>query len=238
MAVEFETDVLEVISRTSRLKSFRFRIKETAVFKPGQFFSVTIKVKGREETKYFSFSNSPTEQGYLEFTKRITESEFSKALDELKPGSWARLNMAYGNFTFEGEYPKLAFLSGGIGITPLRSICKFTADKKLSTDIVLIYSNDKEEGIIFKRDLDEISSANKNIRVVYTLTSSGVDKQVWPGRTGYIDDKMIKQEIPDYQERVFYACGPPKMVENLTTVLKNGLSISQDKIKVENFAGY
>ena len=235
---EFETQVLDIIQRTHNVKSFRFKTKEDVSFKPGQFFFVTIKIEETEKTKHFSFSNSPAEKGYVEFTKRITDSEFSKALDRLKTGDLARLRMPYGSFTFEGEYEKIAFLSGGIGITPIRSICKFAADMKLPTNIVLLYGNSEEEDIIFKQDLDEISSANRNIRIVYTLTSPDIDKQSWQGKTGYIDEKMIKDEIPDYKERVFYACGPPKMVESLTNILKNELGITEGKIKTENFTGY
>lgn len=30
----------------------------------------------------------------------------------------------YGDFTFQGEYEKVGMLTGGIGITPLRSMIK------------------------------------------------------------------------------------------------------------------
>ena len=235
---EFETEVSDIIQRTHNVKSFRFRIKEDIDFKPGQFFFVTIKIEGIERTKHFSFSNSPTEKGYVEFTKRITDSEFSKALDKLKIGDWARLKMPYGSFVFEGQYKKIAFLSGGIGIAPIRSICKFVTDMRLAADIVLLYGNNKEEDIIFRQDLDQMQSVNKNIHIVYTLTSSDIDSKIWQSRVGFIDDKMITQEIPDFNERTFYICGPPKMVENLINILKNKLSIQSDKIKTENFTGY
>ena len=236
--VEFETEVLDIIQRTPTVKSFRFKIKQNVDFKAGQFFFVTVKVDGAERTKHFSFSNSPTEKGYIEFTKRITESEYSEALDRLKIGDWAKLKMAYGSFTFESEYGKIAFLSGGIGITPIRSICKFATDKGLPTDIVLLYGNNREQDIIFGQDLDQMAKTNKDIRIVYTLTSADIDRKSWLGRTGYIDDKMIKEEIPDFKDRVFYICGPPKMVESLTDILKNRLDVGEDKIKLENFAGY
>ncbi len=235
---EFEIEVSDIIQRTHNVKSFRFKTKKDVDFKPGQFFFVTIKIGGVEKTKHFSFSNSPTEKEYVEFTKRITDSEFSKALDKLNIGDWAKLRMPYGSFTFEGEYGKIAFLSGGIGITPIRSICKYATDMKLPTDIVLLYGNNKEEGIIFRDDFDKMRSVNENLRIVYTLTSLDIDKQTWQGRTGYIDDKMIKEEIRDYKERVFYLCGPPKMVESLIDILKDKLGVQENKIRTENFTGY
>jgi len=236
--IKFETEVLDIVQRTHNVKSFRFKIKEDVDFKPGQFFFVTLKIDGTERTKHFSFSNSPTEKGYVEFTKRITDSKFSQALERLKTGDWARLKMPYGSFTFEGEYKKIAFLSGGIGITPIRSICKFATDSMLPTDMVLLYGNNREEDIIFRQDLDNMQSVNKNLRIVYTLTSPDIDRKTWQGRIGYIDDKMIKEEISDFNERVFYICGPPKMVESLINSLRNKLSAQQDKIRIENFIGY
>jgi len=236
--IKLETKVLDIIQRTHNVKSFRFRIKEDVDFKPGQFFFVTIKIDGTERTKHFSFSNSPTEKGYIEFTKRITDSEFSQVLERLKIGDWARLKMPYGSFTFGGEYKKITFLSGGIGITPIRSICKFVTDMRLSTDTVLIYGNNTEEDIIFRKDLDDMQAVNKNLRIVYTLTSPDIDRKTWQGRIGYIDDKMIKEEISDFNERTFYICGPPRMVESLINVLRNKLGVQQDKIRIENFVGY
>ncbi|MCK4261661.1 hypothetical protein KAX00_00980 [bacterium] len=236
--ITVETEVLDIIQRTGDVKSFRFKIKEDVDFKPGQFFFVAIKIDGVERTKHFSFSNSPTEKGYVEFTKRITGSEFSQALDKLKVGDWAKLKMPNGSFTFQGEYEKVAFLSGGIGITPIRSICRFTTDKGLATDIVLLYSSRTEDDIIFRQDLDEIASVNENIRVVHTLTSPDVDAKTWKGRTGRVDEKMIREEMKDYGERIFYVCGPPKMVEGLVDILKNRLSVGEGKIKTENFVGY
>lgn len=236
--IEFETELINIIQRTHNVKSFRFVTKENAKFKPGQFFFVTINIDGTQRTKHFSFSNSPTEKGYAEFTKRITESEFSGALERLKIGDQVRLKMPYGAFTFEGEYEKIAFLSGGIGITPIRSICKFATDMRLTTDIALLYGNNREEDIIFRQGLDEMSSIDKNIHIVYTLTSQNIDKESWQGRIGYIDDKMIKEEIPDFSERIFYLCGPPKMVEGLNVILKNKLNLKEDNIKTENFVGY
>ncbi|MFN3480596.1 MAG: hypothetical protein ACK415_09440 [Thermodesulfovibrionales bacterium] len=49
---------------------------------------------------------------------------------------------------------------------------------------------------------------------------------------------MIKQEIPDYKERVFYIYGPPKMVDYLRSLLSDELKLGKEKIKRENFLGY
>ncbi len=235
--ITFETEVLAIIKRTAGIKSFHFKTNPQANFKPGQFFMLTIRINGQEVTKHFSFSNSPTETDYIEFTKRLTDSAYSQALDKLKVGDWARIKMPLGSFTFEGEQPKTAFLSGGIGITPIRSIWKAALDNKLSGEMILLYSNRTKDDIAFKQDFDQMAGANQKMRVIYTITDAQAGES-WPGRVGRIDSNMIKQEIPDYRQRVFYVCGPPKMVEALTSVLKSGLGIAENKIRTENFAGY
>ena len=236
--ITFETKVIDIIDRAPGVKSFRFRPDERLDFKPGQFFFVGIMIDGAERTKHFSFSNSPTEKGYIEFTKRLTGSEFSNALDRLKPGDWVRIKAPMGKFTYDGTPRKIAFLSGGIGITPIRSICKFISDKGVDSDIVLLYGNNTERDIIFKEDLDKIAASGKRLKITYTLISSDIDKNTWQGRTGYINKAMIEEEAPDYIERTFYICGPPVMVEALKEILNKDLEIPGEKIVTENFTGY
>lgn len=237
MEREFETKVIDIIQRTADVKSFRFSAPDDIQFKPGQFFFVTIKINNNEATKHFSFSNSPTEKGYIEFTKRLTDSEFSRALDRLRAGDWARIKMPYGQFTFEGEYEKVAFLSGGIGITPIRSMCKYACDMKLPTNIILLYGNKTEKDIAFYEDFFTMEAENKNMRVVYTVDNP-LDKNAWKGRTGFITKDMVKEEIQDYCDRVFYVCGPPKMVDYVRVLLSDELKVDKDRIKFERFTGY
>jgi ferredoxin-NADP reductase len=233
--IEFETEVLDVIKRTHNVKSFRFKIKPGADFKAGQFFFVAIKVDGKDRTKHFSFSNSPTEKEYIEFTKKLTDSDYSKALDRLKRGDWAKLRMPLGSFTFEGEYKKIAFLSGGIGITPIRSICKYIVDKKLDADIVLLYGNRTIKDIVFKEDFEEMQKEYPRFKAVHVI--SGPESE-WRGRKGHINADVVKEEIPDYSERKFYISGPPLMVEAMKKILLNELNIITENIITENFTGY
>lgn len=234
----FETVLTQIIDTAPGVKSFRFKTDTGLIFKPGQFFFITLKSGGVERTKHFSFSNSPSEKDYVEFTKRLTGSDFSKALTGLKPGDWAKIKAPMGNFTFEGEHEKVAFLSGGIGITPIRSICKFACDKGISSDIILLYGNNTEADIIFKKDFDQMVGSNKNLKVVYTLTADGEGKNSWQGKTGMIDKRMIKEEIPDYGKRIFYVCGPPAMVSALKGMLIRDMAIEDKSIITENFTGY
>jgi ferredoxin-NADP reductase len=233
--MKFETYVKEIISRTYNVTSFRFPRPETLSYKPGQFMFVTIKAEsGKELSKHFSISSSPTEKTHLEFTKKLTESEFSTALKALKKGDWARIDAPYGKFTFEGEHEKIGLLAGGIGITPLMSICKYCTDKRLNTKITLLYGNRTENDIAFRRELETMREQNANLKVVFILNEASNE---WKSATGIIDAEMVKKEIPDYEETVFYACGPPAMVETMGKLVEQ-LGLPKTQLNREYFAGY
>ncbi len=232
--MEFEISVDEIIRRTHDVKSFRFKRPRGFDYDPGQFFFVTILIDGEKSKKHFTISSSPTEKEFIEFTKRITEHEFSAALDKLKIGDWVQIDGPYGDFTFKGEYPRVGLMTGGIGITPLRSMIKYCTDKGIKSQITLLYGNRSEENIVFKEELDRMEKENGNLRIIHTLSRPG---QEWKGRQGHIDIQMVREEIPDYDDHVFYMCGPPSLVADCVSVLK-ALRISADKIKKEDFPGY
>src|SRR4030066_669353 len=179
--MKFETTVKEILQRTYNVSSFRFPRPAGLEYTAGQFFFITIKQGGKELNKHFSFSSSPTEKEHIEFTKKFTDSEFTAALKTLKPGDWARIEAPFGNFTFEGEHEKIGMLAGGIGITPLVSICKYCTDKQLNTKITLLYGCRTESDIAFRKGLEEMQQQNSNLKIVFTLNEAG---NGWKGRGG------------------------------------------------------
>ncbi len=234
MPVEFKAKIKEVIQRNYNVKSFRVEIDAAVDFKAGQFMKVSLG-DNQELKRYLSISNSPTEKGYLEFTKKLTESNFSKTLNNLKPEDQIGIQYPFGKFVLDESSKKIAFLSGGIGITPIRSICKFVADKKLDTDIVLIYSNRTVADIVFKDDFDLMQKSYSFLKVTHVLSEEEIGSKYITGR---INSGILKQEIPDYLQRKFYLCGPPQMVEAMKNILSEELHLPDNLIVTENFQGY
>jgi len=233
-AMKFETSVSDIIQRTHNVKSFRFPRPKDLQYKAGQFMFVTIKSGDEEMRKHFTISSSPTEKDHIEFTKKLTGSEYSNALEAMQIGDWAMIEAPYGKFTFEGEYEKIGMLSGGIGITPLRSICKYCTDMQLDTEIALLYGSLTEGDIVFRDELAEMQKRNRNLKTVITLDHPSED---WTGYKGYINIQMIKKEVQDYMERAFYVCGPPGMIRAMENLLRD-LNLPKAQIKREVFSGY
>jgi glycine betaine catabolism B len=238
---QFETSVLEVIQHTQDIKTFRFDVRgqKNVHYKAGQYFFVTIKIDGQEAEHHFTISSSPTETakaGYLEFTKRITASDYSQALDHMKSGDWTRLQGPEGDFTLPARRKSLAFLSGGIGITPLRSMLRYIADKGLDYDVILIYGNNTWENVVFRDELAQIANTNKSIRVEYVLSGPNFPLD-WKGKKGLITKELITALIPDYIDRIFYISGPIKMVLALEEQL-SVIGVPKSQVKRDYFPGY
>ncbi len=234
MPVEIKVKIKEVIRRNYNVKSFRLEVPGPLNFKAGQFLSVKLK-DDPQLKKYLSISSSPTEKCYLEFTKKLTESDFSKILDSLKAGDQVAIEYPFGKFVLDESFPKVAFLSGGIGITPIRSICKYVVDKKLGSDMVLVYANRSVKDVVFKDDFEAMVKSYPALRVAHVLCETQAGFKCTVGR---IKREVIKNEIPDYRERKFYLCGPPQMVEAMRLLLAQELGVSAEMIVTENFQGY
>jgi ferredoxin-NADP reductase len=232
--MKFETRIADIIPRTYNVKSFRFARAGSLNFKAGQYMFVTLKIGEQEARKPFSISSSPTEKDYIEFTKKLTGHPFSDRLDALEVGDLVTIDAPFGTFTFEREPEKIGLLSGGVGITPLRSICKYCTDMKLNTRVTLLYGNRTEADIVFRQDLEQMQQQNNNLKVAFTLTEPETN---WNGYKGSINAEMIKKEIQEYLETVFYVCGPPAMVQAMGNILKS-LGVQDENVKEENFVGY
>jgi len=227
----------ERIKRTPSVESFRFAPEKRIEFIPGQFLQVMFdpdNPQNKELNKYLSFSCAAGKP-YIEVTKRISESEFSRHLTALRAKDVVTLKAPLGACVFKEEYKKIAFLIGGIGITPVISIIEYIAEKKLDTGASLFYSNRNEEDIAFKKELDGWSAQNKNIKVFYAVTDyQPRDKNCVFGR---ITQELLAQSLKDIKERIIFIFGPPKMVEAMEKLCLD-MGCRNEDLKTESFLGY
>ncbi len=233
---EYRIKFSQRIKRTPEIESFRFLPEEKIAFLPGQFLEVIFDRDHPNKglNKYLSFSSSPT-RDYIEVTKRLGASQFSIRLKELKVPDEILVKAALGGCVFKDEYKKISFLIGGIGITPVISILEYILDKKLDTDVCLLYSNCSEEEIAFKRELDEWARQNQRIKITYAVSDcQPKDSTCVFGR---IDKNLVQQKVCDLSQRRVFIFGPPKMVEAMNNLCLD-LGCDRGNIQTENFVGY
>jgi ferredoxin-NADP reductase/nitrite reductase/ring-hydroxylating ferredoxin subunit len=206
----------------------------------------------RGPIRHFTISSSPTED-FVMITTRIRDTPYKKRLSSLEEDTIVKVRGPQGKFVLHVDYSKPAvFLSGGIGVTPFRSMIKYAKDKQLPIKIVMFDSNRNQENTLFKREFDEYVNINRNLKIVYTITeeeeqgaqdttlSSSPTRQQWTGERGRIDKDMLTKHLTDdeIQNSIFYTCGPPGMIKAMQDIIQNDLKIPKDRIKVEEFTGY
>ena len=187
--------------------------------------------------RHFSIASSPTEQDLM-ISTRIRDTPYKQKLASLKDGTKILAWGPQGEFVLHDDYSKPAvFLSGGIGVTPFRSMIKYATDKRLPVKIVMFDSNRNEANIPYKGEFDKWALENRNFQPVHTLTDEIPDS--WSGEQGRIDRSMIERHLNkgELGNSIFYICGPPGMLKAMQKLLQE-MQVPKERIKVEEFTGY
>lgn len=221
---------------TPYLIDFVFKPSQKLAFLPGQYMEFTLahgQPDSRGNRRYFTLASSPTEN-VVHLGVRFYEksSSFKRALYQIDRKTGLVAAQIAGDFTLPADpTKKLVFIAGGIGITPFRSMLKYLLDTQQRRDIVLFYMNRAADEILYKEVLYQ-AQTQSGVKVFYTLTDRAALPPNWTGFVGRVDEQMILQAIPDYQERIYYLSGPPEMVkaheESLKTLLIKGSQIKKD----------
>jgi ferredoxin-NADP reductase/Na+-translocating ferredoxin:NAD+ oxidoreductase RnfD subunit len=220
---------------------FIFSADQRLAFKPGQYLEWTLPhphADKRGNRRYFSISSSPSEKTIAMGVKFYEKgSTYKKRLLTMKPGDTLIASQLSGDFTLPRDATKkLAFMGGGIGITPFRSMIKQLSDTHEERDIVLFYANRHAEDISYKEIFDE-AAESINLKTVYTLSDRAAVSRNWKSETGYIDEAMIRRELPDFQERHFYLSGPRSMILRFEQTLE-AMGVTKSHIITDFFPGF
>ena len=165
---KLDLTVSEIAQETASAKSIKLVSEDGChpPFQAGQYINVFVETDGIRTSRPYSIASSPAQTGYYEIMVRRVEDGFvsNYLLDELKPGDRLSSSSPSGNFhynpLFHGD--KLAFIAGGSGITPFMSMIRELADKNLSRRLHLFYGSRVEDDVIYRKEIDRISSVHRN----------------------------------------------------------------------------
>ena len=190
----------------------------------------------------FTMASSPTED-VIQITTRIRDTPFKKKLASLEIGSTVKITSPLGKFVLPDDDSKpVVFLSGGIGVTPFRSMIRYATDKRVPSKVTMFDSNRNVENTLFKEEFDDCLKRNNNLKIVYTITEEEQSKNVeeWKGERGFINEAMLTKYLTrnELDNSIFYICGPPGMLKAMQKLLELDLNIPKLHIKIEEFTGY
>jgi len=217
---------------------FVFAPSRPLKFRPGQYLEWTLSVRSPDERgnrRYFTIASAPEEADVRLGVKFYAQpSAFKRALQALRPGDKVVAGQLGGHFTLpRNRQRKLAFLAGGIGITPFRSMVRHMLEPGEGRPAVLLYGCGRTDEFAY-RDVFEQAKTAIGLKTVYAAQfqeGPAVDIE-----HGTLDESLIRREVPDWHERLFFVSGPPPMVRAVRQALRR-MGVSALNIRTDFFPG-
>lgn len=224
-------------------QTMAFRFDKPAGFKftPGQCIDVTLldppKTDAEGNGRTLSIASAPYEN-FLMVATRLRDTAFKQVLRSLPLGSEVKISAPSGDLKLHHEQSRAAVIvTGGIGITPFRSILLNAAKEKLRIPIFLFYGNRRPEDAAFLDELQELAKQNPHYQLIACMSEMEKSHRAWKGEKGVIDASMLAKYLKGVASPIYYITGPPAMVKAMHAMLK-GTGVDDDNIRIEEFAGY
>ncbi len=185
------------------------------MFAPGQFNMMYVFGVGEIP---ISVSGDPLNNTILTHTTRAV-GKVSTALGAMKAGETIGIRGPFGSVwpLDTAEEKDLIFVSGGVGLAPLRpAIYEALANRKNFKNIAILYGARTAEDILYGEELLHWKS-QFDLDVQVTVDRATGD---WQGRVGFVTDLVSSGGFnPD--NGVAMICGPEIMMKNVISTLYN-----------------
>lgn len=216
-------------------------------FRPGQFAWIkTGDNPWTPDEHPYSFASSAEKPERLAFGIRAV-GDFSKAVQDLEPGTKVWVDGPHGAFTTDRfEAPAFVFLAGGIGITPFLGILETLADRGDPRPIFLVYAAGSAEELAYRSELHALRE-RLDLDLVYALDNlpDDLDEPTSDGEAGrldgipvvegYITDDLLDAHLPAVgYDRRYFIVGPPPMMDAAEQLLAER-GVPADRVHIEKF---
>jgi ferredoxin-NADP reductase len=225
----YETRVLELTACGNEILTVRLERPKGYEFVAGQWFRLTIPTAEGPQVRTFTHAAAPKDD-WIELTTRGSASAFKVSLAALEQGSTVQVSGAGGRLRLPTPHDRIAFLAGGVGITPVRSLLRDAVERgEEFADAALIYGN---RDATCEPYIDEfLAMADAGVRTIRVLENPPLD---WAGESGFITGELVRRWLDPKDGRCFFVTGPPVMVAAMRRVLDE-IGVAGDRVLVEAF---
>ena len=235
----FEAALVSRERVADRTMAFRFAKPNDWDYRASQFIDITLldppETDAEGNTRGFSISSAPSERVIM-ITTRLRDTAFKRVLQQMPLGTAVKIEGPFGDLRLHNMARPAVVLTGGIGITPFRSILiQKIRTGGLQYPVVVFYANRRPQDAAFLGELRDLALQDPNLTVVPTMT--GLDADAWNGERGHIDASMLGRHLDGVNDAIYYLTGPPGMVIGLRTMLVDA-GVDEDDIRTEEFTGY
>jgi predicted ferric reductase len=187
--------------------------------------TATLRLRpGEIANQFHPFSiTSPPDGAELKVAVKAV-GDYTSAMRELSAGDMARIEGPYGTFSYRRvANHRQIWIAGGIGVTPFLSMAR-DLGPTTAYDIDLYYCTKTLEAALFLDEFHSIATSCPSLRVI----SFREDVH------GFISADDVAATSPDLTERDVLICGPPAMIDSLTSQFL-AAGIDRGQIHFEKF---
>ena len=182
-----------------------------APYRAGQYVSVSIVIGGTVTTRSYSLCGSPAwaKRGEYNITVKRDDAGFVSPdiQDNWQVGRKVTISGPQGHLYYDRirDAKKVVALAGGSGITPFMGMAYAIRDGLEDFDLTILFGSRTEDGIVYKKELDEVCAACSKVHVVHVLS----DEEKEGYEHGFITAELIKKY--GGEEYSVFMCGPQAM---------------------------
>ncbi len=237
----FEAALLGRDLVADRTMAFRFAKPADWSYQAGQFVDITLldppETDAEGNTRGFSISSAPGEDVIM-ITTRLRDTAFKRVLQTMPLGTAVKVEGPFGDLRLHHAQRPAVVLTGGIGITPFRSILvQAVRDGGLPYPVVVFYANRRPEDAAFLDEIADLAQQDPHLTFVPAMSDMSNSEREWQGELGRIDGSMLDRHLAEVAGPIYYLTGPPGMVHGLRTMLVES-GVDEDDIRTEEFTGY
>ncbi|WP_099025749.1 ferredoxin reductase [Mycolicibacterium palauense] len=176
-------------------------------YEPGQYIGIGVLMGGRWCWRSYSLTSSPvTGQRTITIAIKAMPEGFlsSHLVSGVAPGTIVRLAAPQGNFVMpDPAPPRVLFLTGGSGITPVMSMLRTLVRRDQLVDVEHVHSAPTDADVMFAAELAELARSRPGYRLTVRATRT----------QGRLDPARLDEVVADWRQRQTWACGPEGMLD-------------------------
>ncbi|WP_150275315.1 NO-inducible flavohemoprotein [Paenibacillus tepidiphilus] len=200
-------------------------------YKPGQYISVRVSIPGEQYLmiRQYSLSQAPSADEFRISVKREAQHDPNGVVslylhEQVNEGDTVEVSAPAGEFVLDtAKATPVAFISGGVGITPMMSMFETVAAVTPERPTVFLHSARNEALGAFRADVEKHAAAMSNVQTKF-FYSGGPD--------GVITGETLGKYVDIAGDA--YVCGPVPFMEAMIREL-HALGMKEEQIHYEFF---
>lgn len=233
--------VVNKVKESDEITSFYLKPKDDAVlpaYEAGQYLTVRVTIPDQDfkQIRHYTLSQKSSENTFRISVKKETDCTPNGLVstylhDSVNVNDTIEASAPAGVFTLEDNDNPVAFISGGVGITPMISMLETLAENKSDRDISFVHAAKSESVHAFHDHVEQLTKDLPNAKYYYGY-SEAENKSGEQDFNGYVSKEILEKVIKP--NAIYYVVGPVGFMVHVAQLLGE-LGVNENQFRYELF---